>query len=323
MPNTHPKNEWGTLPKRPLPPGIADLPTIEAKIKYRIADGTERPGCEGPIFDRHGNFYICHTKPDATDIKRITPEGEISDFFSYRKGMIVGLGIHKDGRIFGADLRSSGFVVLSADGKQIDFLDVRRADGSSMMCDDLAFDRQGNLWFTDFEGDYLSPKGGVYRLSADSGYKTMTEILTDSPGTMNGISFSPEYDMIWIADTSGQRVLRILLDPDGMPVRRAFGIFSVSPPFGAYHPDSNKVDADGNLYQAMMHGGWVLVYNRYGIPIANVVAPGREDGKLLNTPNLAICPGAKEAYLCASDSDDVVVLSSPTLAAGPILYSHM
>ena len=314
--------EWPEIPTRPLPPELSGLPTIEAKIKYRIAEGRPRPGIEGPIFDREGNFYLCHTLDDVTYVKKITSDGDITDFFRY-DSMIVGLAVHHNGTIFGADLRRGGFIEIDPEGNQIGFIETKRPDGSSMMSDDMVFDARGNLYFTDFEGNYYQPKGGIYRIDADDDYRVVKPVLIESPGTMNGISFSPDFSVLWVADSAGKRVLRIILDQDGLPIRRASGVFAISLPYGVYHPDSNKVDTAGNLYQAMMHGGWVLIYDSFGVPIANVVVPDRQRGRLLNTPNLAICPGSNEAYLCASDEHDVVILNFPTLAPGMMLYSHM
>ena len=106
-------------------------------------------------------------------------------------------------------------------------------------------------------------------------------------------------------------------------LQRVFGVLPVTLAYGRGNPDSNKVDSAGNLYQAMMHAGHVLVLNPDGIPVGNVVVPGREQGRLLNTPNLAIEPGKDMGYLVASDERDVVVLEFPTLAPGMALYSHL
>jgi len=184
--------------------------------------------------------------------------------------------------------------------------------------------RQGNLYVTAFfSGDFRRKNGGVLRLDAASNYHETTCVL-DGMGAGNGISFSPEWDILWVADSTYQQIYRIILDESGRaPLARVFGVFSISMPWGRWHPDSNKVDSGGNLYQAMMHAGWILILNRDGIPVGNVLVPQREEQNLLNTPNLAIQPGSSEAYMVASDSNDTVVLTFPTLAPGQMLYSHM
>lgn len=314
--------DWPEMPKNPLPPELAGLPTVEAKVKYRIADGRATPGIEGPIFDRQGNLYVCHTTHPTSTVKKITPDGAISDFFRYESGMLVATAVHRDGRIFAADFVNGIFVVLSPKGEVLDEIRVTLPDGGAMKCDDMVFDRDGNLYFTDFNGTFAKRTGGVYRLDASADYRKMHCILKNI-GAGNGISFSPDYKILWVADTPLKTVYRIVLDENGRALDRVFGILPIVQGYGRANPDSNKVDADGNLYQAMMHGGWVLVYNSDGIPIANVTVPGREEGRLLNTPNLALLPGERKGYMVASDEHDVVVLEFPTLAPGAMLYSHM
>lgn len=314
--------DWPQIPKMPLPPSLASLPTVEAKVKYRIANGRSRPSIEGPCFDRAGNLYVCHTVAPCMTVKKITPDGVITDFFKYDKGMLVATAVHKDGRIFGADFVNGVFVVISPEGELLDEIKVTLPEGGSAQCDDMTFDREGNLYFTDFNGTFAKRTGGVYKLSAESGYREITPILRNI-GAGNGISFSPDYSVLWVADTPLKQIYRIVLDENGLPLDRVFGILPISQCYGIGNPDSNKVDSEGNLYQAIMHMGWILIFNKYGIPIANVVVPGQEQGRLLNTPNLAIEPGKNEAYMVASDDKDVCVLTFPTLAAGEGLYSHM
>jgi hypothetical protein len=42
----------------------------------------------------------------------------------------------------------------------------------------------------------------------------------------------------------------------------------------------------GHLYQALIFQGRLLVFGANGIPIANVLIPGRDEGKLLRTTNV-------------------------------------
>ena len=71
-----------------------------------------------------------------------------------------------------------------------------------------------------------------------------------------------------------------------------------------------------------MMGGRAVVLARDGIPVANILAPGSEEGKLLYTPNLALSRTDRFGYLLASDSEQAVVLRFPTFAPGQELFSH-
>jgi lactonase len=62
-----------------------------------------------------------------------------------------------------------------------------------------------------------------------------------------------------------------------------------------------RVDADGNVYVAIYGQGRLLAFNRNGIPIGQVLLPGREQGHNLQSTSLAIRPGTNDLYIVASD----------------------
>jgi sugar lactone lactonase YvrE len=48
-----------------------------------------------------------------------------------------------------------------------------------------------------------------------------------------------------------------------------------------------RADADGNLYVAMYGQGRVMVFNKNGLPIGQVLLPGRRDGHNLRSTSMA------------------------------------
>lgn len=312
--------QWPQFPAHPLPADIAMLPTLEAEPWLKIGEGGELPSLEGPVFDREGNFYVCHNVRPQTEILKISPDKEVETFRVCHAAMPVGLAVHKDGRIFGADLHGS-IIVLSPDGELLRQIPAEY-NGELLASDDLAFDKNGDLYITDFRGSHIDPIGGVYCLRAETDYKEL-ELVTQGISSANGISFSPEYDIMWIGETGRNTVLRMGKGRDGTFKPGGVNTKIVYTGTGQAMADSNKVDAQGNVYQAMMFGGRILILNKEGVPIANVLVPGREQGKHLATPNLAICPGKKEGYMLASGPYGAWIFRFPTLAESALLYSHM
>ncbi len=104
------------------------------------------------------------------------------------------------------------------------------------------------------------------------------------------------------------------MGPDGLLSKIASVAYPVYHNTGHPMPDSNKVDSAGNLYQGIQWGGRILILNAEGFPVANVVVPGREEGHLLMTPNLAIKPGTCEGYMVASGPEGSWIYTFPTLA---------
>ena len=303
--------------KRHLPPALRDLPVIRAEVAYTIAPGSPMPSLEGPAFDRQGNFYCCHTAPNNTMIKKITPDGQITDFYHCTKGMTVGLAFHKDGRVFAANMMAHCIHILSAEGEEIEIVPTFY-EGEGLNPDCMVF-RNGDLYFTDLRGTFRNPIGGVYYLTAESGYHTVEKFLGDL-ASPDGIGFSPNGRNLYISEPSSNSTLRFLLMPDGKPRIAQHTPIQMFRNDGASNVDSHDIDENGYIYLGIMMGGRAVILDPDGIPVANILVPGFEDGKLLYSPNLALSREKAEGYLLASDSERAVVLRFPALAPGRQLY---
>lgn len=277
---------------REIPADVADLPTIEAE--YWVTTTEDRVGMEGPEFDDEGNLYVCSVgmtypinyilKVDGD--KNITTvwEGALSP---------LGLAFHEDGRLF-AVCREGEILVMDKDGGNVSTITPVYGDWSFSL-NDICFTAEGDLIFTDWQGTEANPIGGIYVLTAESGYQELTVLADKLPGP-NGVELSPDGSILWVGMTNQDAIYRIdVVYKDGtVAAEKVELIYQNS---GAGQPDSNEIDADGNLYQAMIQGGRVLVLNGEGTPIANVIIPEREQGSRMMSSNLAIKPGTNEAYL--------------------------
>ena len=138
----------------------------------------------------------------------------------------------------------------------------------------------------------------------------------------NGIALSPDGKELWVTEFSRGLLHRVELT-DATTIA----------PFGtaiAYHftgpaPDSMRADADGNLYVAMYQQGRVLVFNKNGMPIGQILLPGREDGHNLRSTSIAIRPGTNELYIVTNDwksGQGTTIFQSKAFANALPLYSH-
>ncbi|CAG2153677.1 Lactonase drp35 [Cupriavidus yeoncheonensis] len=57
------------------------------------------------------------------------------------------------------------------------------------------------------------------------------------------------------------------------------------------------------MYVAIYGQGRVLAFNRYGIPIGQLLLPGRDSDHNLASTSLAIHPGRNDLYVVTSDTD--------------------
>jgi lactonase len=299
----------------PLPPELKALPTIVAEPWLTVDESPPGLVFKGPAFDRLGNLFLSSIYDGR--IYKVTTQKKISVIFENKNILHGCIAFHKDGRLF--DVCLSGEVMtMNPDGSDINYINTRY-QGKPKVINGLVFDRQGNLYVTDNSGTGQEQCGGVYRFSAD--FKTVQPVV-EHLARSNGISFSPEGNVLWIAEDGRNAVIRLELLADGVTLHPQQGFryayYSTGAP-GA--PNQNKVDAEGNLYQCIFGQGRVVILNKYAIPIANVVVPGRDEGKHLRTPNLAFKPGTNEAFLISGE-DGIWVYKFRGLAEGLPLFSH-
>lgn len=310
--DTHFRRDWPSFPRFPLPPDLIALPTVEAVPWIEIDSDPVRSGLEGPVFDAAGNFYVCHGGPacERSRIIRVSPAKEKSVFWESDSINPTGLAIHRDGRFFAACITGE-IAVLSPEGKTLRVMEPE-FDGQRLRPNDLVFDRAWNLYFSDWRGCVGSPIGGVFRLDASDDYSTPVPVVRGlcSP---NGVSLSPDGKILWVGESSANRILRVSLGADGLLAALPSAVLPVYHGSGRPMPDSSKVDAAGNLYQGIQWGGRLLICNPDGVPIANVLVPDRENGRLLMTPNLTIKPGTREAYMVAAGSGGSWILTFEAL----------
>ena len=61
------------------------------------------------------------------------------------------------------------------------------------------------------------------------------------------------------------------------------------------------MDRTYSLYVAIYGQGRILAFNRNGIPLGQVLLPGRDQGHILQSTSMAIRPGTNDLYVVTSD----------------------
>lgn len=268
----------------PIPPSERGLRTLEAETYFKVSD--EPLVLEGAVFDREGSLLFVDAGSGRAF--RLSPDRNLAVVVPASELGASGLAIHEDGRIF---------IAAVGDGQNGSVRAVNR-DGSGMrtivpaaagyLPNDLAFDDRGGLYFSDSRGSSTEPRGGVYYLSPDG--QAVSPVLPNL-AIGNGLALSPDGKALWAVEY-GRNVLHRVRLVDATTVA----------PFGAtvaYHfqgpaADTVRVDSEGNVYVAMNGQGRVLVFNRHGLPIGQMLIPGRDEGRNLRSTSLAIRPCTNE-----------------------------
>lgn len=270
----------------PIPPVEAGLQTVTADYWLQIHDKQSLHG-EGICFDKDGNLYftiIYEGKVCRIDGKT----KEITTIFEDPEMKCASVKIHKDGRLFISCLnriKKGRVFAINPDGTGYEDIVI----GYSI--DDLAFDEEGGFYFTDLVGDATHPIGGVYYVSPD--FKEVKPYMPDMAGP-NGIAISKDYDVMWVTESHTGRIHRVMLKGKNFATKNV--VYTIT---GFYGPDSCELDNDGNLYIAVYGQGRVLVLNKNGLPIGQILLPNREHN--LWVTHTDIRPGTNELYIIAAD----------------------
>ncbi|MCJ2046380.1 SMP-30/gluconolactonase/LRE family protein [Methylobacterium sp. J-078] len=299
----------------PIPPGERDLQSVVAQPWFKVSD--EGIPLEGPSFDRAGDLLL--TDAGTGRVLRLTPDRRLTTVVPANALNLGGLAIHGDGRIFAAGtggFKRGSIVSVGPDGS-----DMRTVIPSEAgyVVNDLVFDAEGGFYFTDFRGTSTDPKGGAYYVAPD--LRTVTPILPNL-AQANGVALSPDGKTLWITEFGRNLLHRVDLADATTPTPLGTTV--------AYHftgpaPDSMRADSDGNLYVALYGQGRVLAFNRNGIPIGQVLLPGRDDGHNLRSTSMALRPSTDDLLIVTNDGtggQGSTIFHARAFAKALPLFSH-
>jgi lactonase len=299
----------------PIPPSEQSLQTVIAEPWYKVSD--QGIQLEGPAFDEEGNLFFVEVFDGR--VFKLSSDMVLTTILEKNDYSAAGLAIHNNGRLFIAglgDFETGGTVFsISPDG---DDMEVIIDESHGYLPDDLVFDDQGGFYFTDFRGNSSEPDGGMLYVSPD--FNDITPVLPNlSIG--NGVALNTEQDIVWVSELSAGRLHRVLLASPG-----EIAPFGTSVPYHFYGtPDSMRTDIDGNVYVAMYGQARVLVFNRNGLPIGQILLPKRDEGHNLRSTSMAFKPGTNELYVFTNDWDGgegSQIFKTNGFAKGTPLYSH-
>ncbi len=289
----------------------------------RVPDGLRRVGepswmsargrvgtfLEGPAFDREGVLHVVDLPFGR--IFRVSEGGEFEIVAEY-DGAPNGLAIHADGSFYLAD-RHHGIVRIDPRrGEPETVLETLPGGIALKGPNDLVFDRDGNLYFTDQGQTGLhDPTGRLVRLGADG---TVTVLLDNIPSP-NGLVLDEAERVIYLAVTRANAVWHVPLARDKTSVGRV-GLFiqlSGGPEGG---PDGMAMDRAGNLAVAHARLGSLWLFSALGEPVYRVRA---ECGPLVTNAAYG-GPDGRTLFLTESQSGTILTVSLPT--PGLPLFSH-
>lgn len=211
---------------------------------------------EGPVWNSLGGFLLFSDIP-ANRIYKWVPDGSVT-VFREPSGNSNGLTFDKRSNLIICEHGTRRLSMLEKDGVYKVLADGYQ-DKRLNSPNDVVVKSDGKIYFTD------PPYGikpnqqelafqGIYSLDVDEEKLTL---LSDDFDRPNGLAFSPDEKIIYIADSSNRRHVRAFqVESDGnIGHGRVFAEIRSKLPG---NPDGMKVDVEGNLYVAAAGGVWVF-----------------------------------------------------------------
>jgi len=296
----------------PLPPNEANLPLIKANLWLQVRDPGPWTNIEGLGFDVQKTLYF--VIPCDGQIRKVTFPDKVMTTIYDDKGASQPscVKFHKDGRLFTADIKNAKVYAIQPDGTgKTDIV-------TGINCaDDIIFDRQGNFYITELDGNCMDRKGRIFRVSAD--FKQVDVVLTGYAGA-NGIGLAPDDKYLYTTDFEGNALIRSQFMADGITPVPYCGCQVIYRFTGSCGPDSTYIDSAGNIYQPIWSQGRVLVLDQNGFPLANVLLENRD--KFLDCTSISIRPETNEGYIVAAGTGGSAIFKFTALANAITMFSH-
>ncbi len=277
--NAGPVQPWG-LP--PLPEGVGPI-----ELFADIGNTPQGQFLEGGSFDEQGNFWFVAITTGW--ISYLTPQGKLVPVVNCNLPEEFGQTCEPqgtrwhEGKLY-LTSRHNGILVYDPQTRKLSTLVYTYRNQLFKGPNDLDFDAEGNLYFTDPWGTGPGPSmadrtGAVYQYSRDG----VLRRLSETGYFPNGIAVSPDDGTLAVADYAGGRIIyNSFLNGPSPPCgtcpadkQHLTFFFSKAGTYvpGNGGPDGIHYDVHGNLW-VMLHGlGGILQVSPTGIILGFVPIP--------------------------------------------------
>ena len=220
---------------------------------------------EGPVW--HPDGYLLFSDIPADKIYRW--DGEALSTFRHPSHNSNGLVLDRQGRLIACEHGSRRVTRTERDG-HITILASHWEGKQFNSPNDAAVKSDGSIYFTDppyglNRRKKELPFQGVFRIGPDG----TLALLADDFDKPNGLAFSPDERVLYVADTARRHVRAFDVQADGTLANGRVFAETKSPQRGG--PDGMKVDTAGRVYVTGPGGTWV--FDRAGKHLGTIVTP--------------------------------------------------
>ena len=247
----------------PVPyPDPAIIPVDERFHRYIIGNAgleqlwTGARWTEGPVWFGDGRYLLFSDIPNNRILRWDEETGRVSIF---RKPSCFANGHTRDrqGRLISCEHETRRVTRTEYDGSLT--IIMEEYQGKKLNApNDVIVKSNGSIWFTDPGYGILSDyEGGradfelvtaVYRVDPDSG---AADIVIDEMDRPNGLCFSPDESLLYVADSGEPKNIRVYDVVDGVRLENGREFANMKPGIA----DGMRIDEQGNLWTSSSWGG--------------------------------------------------------------------
>jgi len=264
-----------------------------------LARGLRFP--EGPALSLDGKtLYVVNVQTSAISRLDLTTGALTYAWVTLPEGgRGNGMTLGPDGALYVADVGRKLIARVSLpDGKVTTVVDKAPGGASFRGPNDLIFDKQGGLYFTDPDGSWDKPIASVYHVAP----KTHTvSLVADGLQFPNGLVLSPDEKTLYVAESPLHRVTAVDVTPNGIvPPGRSHAFATVATTGG---PDGMRLGRDGFLYAAIYGEGVIAKVSPQGDVVRRY-----DVGVGQHPTNLCFAPDGHSLYVTETDSNTIIQL---------------
>lgn len=261
-------NDFGestNAPSLSAQPGAPVLDWLPGGAKVeRLATGFQFT--EGPVWNPADGGYLIFSDIPANRLYRWRMGGS-TDVFRANSSQANGNTLDLQGRLVSCEHANRRVSRTETDGTVVTL--VNRYNNRAFNApNDVAVKSDGTIWFTD--PDYglgaMQPGRYVYRFDPAVGSNSVVALVTNFQQP-NGICFSPDEKLLYIADSGGPAHIRVFDVLANNTVTNSRVFKAITP--GA--PDGMRVDSVGRLWTSA--GDGAQIYDPNGTLLGKILTP--------------------------------------------------
>jgi gluconolactonase len=256
---------------------------------------------EGPAWNGVGRYLVWSDIPNNRQLRWIEDDSRVTEFRN-PSGNSNGNTFDHEGRQLSCEHGGRRVVRYEYNGDVTVIADSY--EGNSLNSpNDVVVHPDGGIWFTDppygIRGNYEGNRAeqelplSVYRVDGTTG---QIRRVTDDIDAPNGLCFSPDYSLLYVANTGSGQDIRVW-DVDGTSLRngRTFAQLSIPETSNRTSADGIRCDVDGNVWAGARPGVQIVAPNGDTIGVirlpevcANICFGGSKRNRLFMTASQSL-----------------------------------